>query len=110
MIRTDVSRFLFYAISIIGGLSLSFSFGIAAFQYVLARRDVVMLISYESTCAHGRDALAAICDRLEIPEEGMLDAAALLFRTPSPRQVDDPGLDPELRDRAEELHKALIAR
>ncbi len=83
---------------------------IAAFEYILARRDVVVLISYESTCADGRNALAEICARLEIAEEGMVDTAAMLFKTLSPRQVDEAGLDPELRDRAEELHKALSAR
>jgi hypothetical protein len=69
-----------------------------------------MLISYESTCADGRNALAEICAGLDIAEEGMLDTAAMLFKNPSPRQVDEAGLDPELRDRAEELHKALSAR
>ena len=83
---------------------------IAAFEYVLARRDAVMLISYESTCADGRNALAEICAGLDIAEEGMLDTAAMLFKNPSPQQVDEAGLDPELRDRAEELHKALSAR
>ncbi len=81
---------------------------IAAFEHVLARRNSVILISYESTCANGRNALAEICERLEIAEEGMLDTVAMLFRKPSPRQVDETGLNPELRDRAEELHKIVL--
>jgi hypothetical protein len=85
------------------------AYWIAAFEHVLARRDAFILISYEATCAGGRDALARICAQLEIAEEGMLDSAAELFRQPPPAQRDEIVLDPELRDRAEELHKALLA-
>jgi len=69
-----------------------------------------MLISYEATCVDAWRALAEICAQLEIPEEGMLDAAALLFKAPSPPRGDEAEFDIELRDRAEELHKALIER
>jgi hypothetical protein len=81
---------------------------IAAFEHVLARRDKVILISYEATCAGGRHALAHICRKLEIPEEGMLDTAASIFKTPSSPRVDKTKFDHELCDRAEQLHEALI--
>ena len=85
------------------------AYWIAAFEHVIARRDAVMLVSYEAVCAGGRNALAEICARLEIPEEGMLDSAAELLRTPSPRNVDEATLDPALLDRAKVLHDGLMA-
>ncbi len=84
------------------------AYWIAAFEYVLARRDKVMLISYEATCADGSSALANICAQLEIPEEGMLDTVASIFKTPSSPRADKTEFDQKLRGRAEELHKALI--
>lgn len=85
------------------------AYWIAAFEYVLARRDKVILISYEATCAGGRHALADICMKLEIPEEGMLDTAASIFNTPSSPRVDKTKFDHELLGRAEELHETLFA-
>jgi hypothetical protein len=81
---------------------------IAAFEHVLERRGSVLIISYEATCAHGRRALAEICKQLEIPDEGMLDTIAALFRAPVCWPGDQAGLDPELRDRAEKIYDALI--
>jgi hypothetical protein len=85
------------------------AYWIAAFEYVLARRDKVILISYEATCADGRGALANICAQLEIPEEGMLNTVASIFKAPSPPRGDKIEFEQKLRGRAEELHKALIA-
>lgn len=83
---------------------------IAAFDHVLAHRDAVVLVSYEALCAGGRDALAELCARLGIAEEGgMLDIAARLLRAPSARRVDAADLDPALRARAEELLQSLAA-
>ena len=81
---------------------------IAAFEQVLARRDAVMLVSYEDTCANAEKALANICARLDIAEEGMLGSAAQLFAKPPPRRIDGMTLDSALRERAEELHRSLL--
>lgn len=85
------------------------AYWIAAFEYVFARRDKVMLISYESTCVDGSRALANICAQLEIPEEGMMDTVASIFKAPSPPRGDKIEFERKLRGRAEELHKALIS-
>jgi hypothetical protein len=85
------------------------AYWIAAFEHVFARRNKVMLISYESTCADGNRALANICAQLEIPEEGMLNTVASIFKAPSPPRGDKIEFEQKLRGRAEELHKALIA-
>lgn len=82
---------------------------IAAFEHVLACRDAVTLVSYDAACADGRSAIAQICARLGIAEEGTTEAAAALFRKPVPRQLDAGDLDPALRDRAEALHDTLVA-
>lgn len=81
---------------------------IAAFEHVLMRRDLVTLISYEATCADGRRALAEICEKLEIRDEGMVDKASLIFKAPAAKRGDKLKLDIKLRKRAEELYDALI--
>jgi hypothetical protein len=85
------------------------AYWIAAFEYVLARRDNVQLVSYEATCSGGRRALADICTYLEIFEEGMVDVIAKVFHSPSPRRCEKTDVDPVLLERAEGLHKALVA-
>jgi hypothetical protein len=84
------------------------AYWIAAFEYVLARCDKVILISYEAICADGRCGLAEICTQLEIPEEGMLDTVASIFKAPSSLRGDKIEFDQKLRGQAEELYEALI--
>jgi hypothetical protein len=84
------------------------AYWIASFEYVLERRDKVILISYETICADGRRGLTDICVKLEISEEGMLEALASTFRAPSSLRDDKTEFDHKLRGRAEELHEALI--
>jgi hypothetical protein len=84
------------------------AYWIAAFEYVLERRDKVILISYEAICADGRHGLSEICAKLELPEEGMLDTAASIFRMASAQRRDKIEFDHKLRSRAKELHKVLI--
>jgi hypothetical protein len=86
------------------------SYWIVAFEHIFAKRDKVTLISYEATCAGGRHALGDICTQFEIPEEGMLDMIASIFKMPSPMRVDKNDLGHRLRGRAEELYEALIER
>jgi hypothetical protein len=84
------------------------AYWITAFEYVLARRDKVILISYEALCIDGRRGLTEICAQLEIPEEGMLNTIASIFKAPSSPRVDKIEFDRKLRGRAEKLHEALI--
>ncbi len=84
------------------------AYWIAAFDYVLARREGVILVSYEAACLDGRRTLGDICARAGIAEEGALGAAASRFRDPPPLRGDEIVVDAALRDRAEALHAALI--
>jgi hypothetical protein len=84
------------------------AYWIAAFEHVLARRDTGVLISYESACADPGRVLSFICDRLEIAEDGMLPAAAGLFRPEPAGSTKTDGADKELLDRALQLHRDLV--
>ncbi len=84
------------------------AYWIAAFDYVLARRESIILISYEDTCSDGRHALADICARAGIAEDGALPAAADRFADPPPPRAGEIAVDPTLRDRARALHAMLL--
>jgi len=86
------------------------AYWIAAFEYVIARRKEVTIMSYESTCRNGGTAMASLCERLEIPQDGMLDTVASIFRTPSSHRGNDVKVDKKLLSRAEDLHHALISQ
>jgi hypothetical protein len=83
------------------------AYWIATFRHVLERRDKVILISYETICANGRRGLTKICAQLEIPEEGILDTVASIFKAPSSPKCDKTEFDNKLLEQAEELFKAL---
>lgn len=83
---------------------------IAAFEYILERRDKVILISYENICTDGIGGLTEICTQLEIPEAGMLDKIASIFKAPSSRRGDEIEFDHKLLAQAEELHRDLIEK
>ena len=85
------------------------AYWIAAFEYVLAKRDNVILISYEAICTEGNRGLMALCEQLEIQTESMVDIVASIFKVPSSRRGDNIEFDKKLRGRAEELHEALMA-
>jgi hypothetical protein len=92
-------------------LSLDYwiSYWIAAFSYVLERREKVILISYEATCKNGKAALDKLCKRLGIDEGGMLASAAAIFKEPSQKHQDKSGIDPKLLKWAEKLYSKLEA-
>jgi|KBSSwiStaDraftv2_1062776.scaffolds.fasta_scaffold00904_8 hypothetical protein len=84
------------------------AYWIAAFDYVLARGEGVILVPYEAACHDAKHVLADICARAEIAEDGALPAAASRFNdSPSPRGGEF-AIDAALRDRAAALHAALI--
>jgi hypothetical protein len=83
------------------------AYWIAAFSYILERREKVILISYEATCRNGKEALSNLCGKLEIPEDGMLENAAAIFKAPSQKQRDTSGIDVHLLKRAEKLYNEL---
>jgi hypothetical protein len=83
---------------------------VAAFEYVAARRDTCLFVSYEQACANPTRALATVCDRLDIPDDGALEGAAALFRPETPRPGDtgdDDALDPALLSRANAVYQAV---
>ena len=83
------------------------AYWIAAFSYIMERREKVMLLSYEETCRNGKVVLSDLCNRLNIPENGMLDSAAAIFRSPSPKPQDTSAIDAHLLKRAEKLYREL---
>lgn len=84
------------------------AYWIAAFDYVLARRERIILVSYEAACRDGKRVLADICARAGIPEDGTLSTAAARFgASPTPRG-GDVSIEPVLRARATALHAAMI--
>jgi len=90
------------------GVDYWLGYWIAGFEYVLSRRTDVILFSYEATCRDGQSALDELCRRAEIAEDGVLAQAAALFRPPPPPRGSDFDIDPDLRDRAEALHRELV--
>ncbi len=83
------------------------SYWIAAFSYVVEKKDKILLLSYENTCRNGEKALGDLCARLKIPEEGMLASASAVFKEPSQKHRDKSGIDPLLLKRAEKLYGEL---
>ncbi len=83
------------------------SYWIAAFSYVVEKKDKVLLLSYEDTCRKGETALVDLCDRLNIPEDGMLASASAIFKEPSQKHRDKSGIDPLLLKRAEKIYGEL---
>jgi hypothetical protein len=85
----------------------------AAFAHIAARQaqnpEQILLLSYEDSCANGREALAALCQRLDVDPGGKVDAAAALFRAPPPPRADASDADPTLVERAAEVEARLCA-
>ena len=80
---------------------------IAAFEYVLSHRDKLVVASYEAACTDPRRALADICNRLDIPEDGAMSAAVALFRPEPSTRKGRVDVNQELLARAEFLWEAL---
>jgi hypothetical protein len=85
------------------------AYWIAAFDYVRSRRELALLISYERACTDPRRTLASLCERLEIPDDGRLPEAAGLFRPQPAGSTTADNVDRGLVERAEQLHRELIA-
>lgn len=84
------------------------AYWIAAFEHVLEQRDKVTVFSYEAACSDGLKTLSLLCEQLGIPDEGALTRAAALFNSP-PQRADGVECDPTLRERAKQLHAALVS-
>jgi len=90
------------------GLDYWLGYWIAAFEYVLARRQAVVLASYEDCCLHAEKVLSKLCERLDIPPEGVLHQAAALVRDTPSSQSGQVQVDADLLDRANRLHSTLL--
>jgi len=84
------------------------AYWIAAYEFVLDRRDLAIIVSYEQTCANSRSELFKICEQLEVDVEGKLDSIAALFHPPSDALANLNLVDPFLRENAKELHNELL--
>lgn len=84
------------------------AYWIAAFEYVLSRRDSLIAVSYEGTCGRGTVAMGEICERLGIDPGDRLEEISAVFRTPTSHAEVEADVDHELRARAEELHMSLV--
>jgi hypothetical protein len=78
-----------------------------AFEHVLARRDKIILLSYEQSCAHGTEALHAIARALHVDDAALGALSGEVFRG-SRAYEDRPDVDPELRERALVVHSRLL--
>jgi hypothetical protein len=83
------------------------AYWIAAFEHVRARRDRLLLMSYEACCRRPSYMLGAVCERLGLDPGDALPAAAGLFGS-APEEPSGVHLDAELRARAEALHSELV--
>ena len=81
---------------------------IAAFEHLLLQKQRIVVVSYENACGNPDRALAAICARLDIPDEGMLPSAAALFRETGNGRGHEADVDQALRDRADAVYKSLM--
>ncbi len=84
------------------------AYWIAAYNYVLEHRNIVLIISYEQTCLNPRSKLSEICEQLEIDTEGMLDDIATIFHHPPQARADLEQIDPILRENAKDLYYRLL--
>jgi len=80
---------------------------VTAFEHVLERRDKVILLSYERSCANGAGALRAILERLHVAGGPPAELAADPFHGPRSYRAD-VSVDAELRDRALATHARLL--
>lgn len=85
------------------------AYWIAAFEHLRTRREQVILVSFEALCRDGNSMLRDICAQLEIPEEGLLDTVASIFKAPPPPRAESTAFESGLRARAEKLHADLTA-
>ena len=83
---------------------------IAAFEYVLAHRDVVICVSYDDLCAEPGRALGGLLRRCEIDDGGALEAVASTFRRRTASDQPDEALAPALLEHALQIHEALLSR
>jgi hypothetical protein len=81
---------------------------IAAFEYVLARRDRLIVVSHEQTCADSAAALVALAERLGFRGDDVPEEAIALFDESAPSIYEVGDMDAALRRRAENLYQALL--
>ncbi|MGM0586683.1 MAG: sulfotransferase, partial [Pseudomonadota bacterium] len=90
------------------GLDYWLAYWIAAFDHVAARADSVRLIDYDSLHDPAGDSAAALCAALSLPASRAGDLAAR-FRAPPPLSETLRRHPGPLRERAEALHRRLLA-
>ena len=91
-----------------GTLDYWLAYWVSAFNFVAARVDKLILVSYEELCTHGREALVELCQKLEVVDEGAMAGAAALFRQPPPTKDDTEVRDRALLEQANAVYKKLL--
>ena len=85
------------------------AYWIAAFEYVRARQEQLILASYEDCCFGAARAVEQMCARLDIPHDGALQEAVATFRdSPSGGGGTLADVDLALLERANQLHAKLL--
>ncbi len=84
------------------------AYWIAAFAYVLERKDKVRLVDYEAMCLDGTGVLTDLCSRLAIFDKQAISQAAGMIKVSSPIKADESGFCPDLSARAKEIHASLM--
>jgi hypothetical protein len=85
------------------------AYWISAFEHVGARKDQLILASYEDCCLASARAVEQLCARLDIPPDGASQEATATFRdTPSVSAGSLANVDPALLERADTLHATLL--
>ena len=84
------------------------AYWIAAFEYILTKRESVIAVSYEATCAGGPAAWTTICEQLALDPGDQLAQIAGVFRSPTTREVETTPECQELLPRAEHAHACLV--
>lgn len=85
------------------------SYWIAAFSYVLSKREHLALVGYEALCRNGRSTLGVLCDTLGLQDDDAVAQALTMLREPPPARQTEAEANPDLVAAARSLHDSLLA-
>jgi hypothetical protein len=90
------------------GLDYWLAYWIAAFEYVQARRERLVLVPHEVACNDGRGTVERVVERLDLDlTDAELTQVAAHFKPEAARTGSYPAHDAVLRDEAERLYRDL---
>ncbi|MEW5736367.1 MAG: sulfotransferase [Thermodesulfobacteriota bacterium] len=84
------------------------AYWIAAFRHLGKYQDSATFVLYDEFCRSPRERLEALCKKLDLQTDGMLDQAASILKPP--KTVEPlPGMDVRLMETARALHQEIAA-